>query len=143
MCTEEIRELPAAVEGLRSTGFFIAGFGPAVDYLVFPAALALSPLSRRLAGRVLWWGLRAFEREREYAIVVLEGRSRAGASIHYRVSHSDGYLLTAAPAVATLLQMRDAPRAGVWTQASFVEPGRFFADLDRLGVRVEPTVHAR
>jgi hypothetical protein len=143
MCLEEIRELPGSIEGLRGTGFFIAGFGPAVDYLVLPASAALGRIAPRLAARVLWWGLKAFEREREYAILVLDGLSGAGAPVHCRVSHQNPYTLTAAPAVATLLQMLDAPRAGVWTQAARVEPVRFFEDLERLGVRVEWSEAAR
>ena len=60
------------------------------------------------------------------------------------VSHDDPYILTAAPAVACLLQVFDGAirKPGLWRQATLVEPVRFFTDLATLGVHVSVTSSA-
>ena len=57
------------------------------------------------------------------------------------IFHADSYVLTAAPAVACLLQYLDGSlqKPGLWRQATLVEPVRFFEDLARMGVRVNVT----
>jgi saccharopine dehydrogenase (NAD+, L-lysine-forming) len=54
------------------------------------------------------------------------------------VAHADGYVLTAAPMVACLLQMLDgsAREPGLHLQALLVEPARFLQDLQTMGVEV-------
>ena len=107
-----------------------------VDYGVFPLVIAVGKASKRGAARLLWWGLRRFDSEREFAEVVLEAESLDGKQVGFRVSHPDAYLLTAAPAVVTVRQLMRTPRPGVWTQAEFVAPGPFFESLAQMGVEV-------
>lgn len=140
MCMEEIRELPAAIPGLRDAGFFIAGFGPLVDYAVMPAAFALAKASRALVGpasRLFSWGLDRFGSGGRGVVVLLEAESADGARVRLRLTHTDPYVFTAAPVVAAMLQYLDGRRpAGLRTQAAYVEPARFLSDLEGLGIGV-------
>jgi saccharopine dehydrogenase (NAD+, L-lysine-forming) len=62
-------------------------------------------------------------------------------TVSIRVSHDDGYDLTAIPIAACVEQLLDgARRPGVFTQAAFVEPRAFLRRLEVLGVTVETTV---
>jgi len=136
MCLEEIREL-ADSRTVASTGFFIAGFGPAVDYGVLPLCVGLAKLRRSWATALLGWGLRRFASVEHHGVLVLVAqRASDGEPVRMRVWHDDPYVLTAAPAVATIRQMASDPRPGVWTQAAFVEPVRFFEDVNQMGVAV-------
>ena len=137
MLLEEMRELAEAGR-VTSTGFFIAGFGPILDYGVLPLSMALSKIYREAARGLLWWGLRHFASRPETAVVQLEAeREGNGDPVRLRVSHPDPYYLTAAPVVSTIHQMLREPRAGVWTQGSFVEPEPFFESLRGMGVSVD------
>ena len=137
MCLEEVRELVEDFPELRSAGFFIAGFGPWVDYGVLPLGLALGSLHVRAASRLIWWGLRRFASSEGCAALMLHGMTRDGRQINLRVSHRDAYALTAIPAAATVRQLLAAPRPGVWTQAAFVQPRPFFESMQELGVSIE------
>ena len=52
------------------------------------------------------------------------------------ISHPDGYLFTAIPVAACLLQYLDGSidRPGLWMQALVVEPTRFMTDMQRMGI---------
>ena len=137
MCLEEIREL-VRQEKATSMGFFIAGFGPLVDYGVFPLSMGLAKVSRRWASWVMHRGLEWFASAPDTAVLVLEAESAsAGKPIRLRVAHADPYFLTAAAAVAAIRQMVAEPIPGVWTQAGFVSPAPFFGSLQALGVDVD------
>ena len=60
------------------------------------------------------------------------------AGLRITVYHPDGYVLTAAPMAACLLQMLDgsARRPGLHFQAMLAEPGRLLEDLRKMGVEV-------
>jgi saccharopine dehydrogenase (NAD+, L-lysine-forming) len=54
------------------------------------------------------------------------------------LSHEDGYLLTAVPVVACLLQYLKSTirQPGLWFQANIVEPKEFLEDMKRMGIQV-------
>ena len=165
MYLEELRRLPRLIPGLRSCGFYVAGFNRVVDYALMPLGMAAMKVAPNHLGppyaRLLAWGLRTFQ-EAPYAVVwqvEADGTARAdvaddggmssgggaaaagdGRPLHVRLRliHEDGYFLTAAAAAACLLQYLDGSvRApGLHLQALVVEPGRFLDDLRHLGVSV-------
>jgi saccharopine dehydrogenase (NAD+, L-lysine-forming) len=53
--------------------------------------------------------------------------------------HEDGYMFTAIPVVACLLQYLDGAikKPGLWTQANIVEPDRLMRDMERMGIEVK------
>ena len=142
MFLEEFRTLPEFIPSLKETGFYSAGFGGIVDYVVIPLAfllLAIAPnRSRKLIARLTEWGLKHTTRPPFGAVLQMKAQG-SGQSLVMRVFHEDSYVITAAPAVACLLQYLDGSlqKPGLWRQATLVEPIRFFEDLARLGVQIE------
>jgi saccharopine dehydrogenase (NAD+, L-lysine-forming) len=111
MMLEEMRALPEMLPSLQETGFYIAGFNWFVDWILFPASIAAARLGpgsmTRRAGRTLFWGLDRFSKP-PFGIVL---QMKAGGkqedvwrNMMVRVSHEDGYFLTAAPTVACIMQ---------------------------------------
>jgi saccharopine dehydrogenase (NAD+, L-lysine-forming) len=143
LCMEEIRELPGALPTLRDVGFFIAGFGPFIDYAIMPLAFALASMSKKLvdpAAHLLASGLERFGSGERGVALVLEAEYDDGSRLRLHVRHPDAYVITAAPAVAAILQYLDGRRpVGLHTQAALVEPVRFLADLAGLGIAVSQT----
>jgi NAD(P)-dependent dehydrogenase (short-subunit alcohol dehydrogenase family) len=146
MFLEELRPLPDLIPGLEETGFFVGGFNWFVDWVLMPVGMALMAVSPqaggRAFGRMLLWGLRTFSAPPYGTLLMLEAHGvAAGAEEAMRVTvfHPDGYLLTAAPMTACLLQMLDgsARRAGLHLQALAVDPQRMLDDLRRMGVQVD------
>ena len=144
MFLEEFRPLPEMIPSLKETGFFSSGFGGIVDYVLMPVSFGLLRLfphrSRNWIARLLEWGLKNTTRPPYGAVLRMAARGQ-GQALVMTVSHDDPYVLTAAPAVACLLQVLDGTmrHPGLWRQATLVEPVRFFADLASLGVTVNVT----
>ena len=136
MLMEEIHEV-VQTESLQSTGFYIAGFGTFIDYVIIPLSLVLSKINRKLSRNLLWWGLRRHASRPSFALVQLDGEREDGTPVKMTVAHDDPYYATAAPVVATILQALANPKPGVWTQAAFVETDAFFDSLQQMGLKVE------
>lgn len=153
MPLDEMEALPALVPGLRRTGFFIAGFGPVMDYIVSPAVMALARMPRQVGlGAAAWLlqkSLATFGRAAPpYAITIVlraEGtRDGQPATATMTLRYHDAYHVTAVPVVACWRQLAEggARRAGVWHQGCLVEPEAFFQDLQANGLHVESTAGA-
>jgi hypothetical protein len=121
---------------------YSAGFGGVVDYLIVPLAfilLAIAPnRSRKLIARLMEWGLKQTTRPPYGAALQMKAQEE-DRSLVMTIFHEDSYVLTAALAVACLLQYLDGSlqKPGLWRQATLVEPIRFFEDLARFGVQVK------
>ncbi len=148
MFLEELRPLPDLIPGLEETGFFVGGFNWVVDWLILPVAMGWLKVSPHRGlqpvSRLLLWGLKRFTRPPYGTLLQLEAQgTKAGERRNMTVSvyHPDGYVLTAAPMVACLLQVLDgtARRAGLHFQALLVDPDRLLADLQRMGIEVQVT----
>jgi saccharopine dehydrogenase (NAD+, L-lysine-forming) len=140
----EMHELTRALPGLREAGFYVGGFNPVVDYAVIPLAMAGMRISPgRLGpplGRLMKWGLIRFARPPYGTILQLDGNAPGQPpGTLMRISHPDAYVVTAAPTVATAIQILDgtARQPGAHTQALLVEPARFFADQAAMGLTVQ------
>ena len=113
------------------------------------AALKVAPnVVGRPYARLLTWALRTFGRPPYGTIwqVEAEGKAAGGSATAgrwtragLRLSHADGYWLTAATAAACLMQYLDGSLRipGVHLQTLAVEPSRLLRDLQRMGVRLE------
>ena len=145
MFLEEFRPLPEFIPSLKEKGFYSAGFGGIVDYLVVPLAfllLAIAPnRSRKLIAWLVEWGLKKTTRPPFGAVLQMKAQG-TGCSLVMTIFHEDSYVITAAPVVACLLQYLDGSiqKPGLWRQATLVEPVRFFEDLARLGVQVKKEI---
>ena len=145
MFLEELRPLPASIPSLVETGFFVGGFNWFVDWILLPVIMGVLQIAPHrgapAAGRLLLWGLKRFTPPPYGTLLRLEAQgSTAGVESRLVVTvfHPDGYLLTAAPMAACLMQLLDgsARRPGLHYQAWVVEPKRFLDDLQTMGVEV-------
>jgi len=150
----ELGELPSALknkDSLNELGAYIAGFNFVTIFLVMPICMLLCWLFPKLALKpmsgLFAWSLRQFTSPPFGAVLALDARTGSDdgdTGMHWsiRIAHSDPYLFTAVPAVACVLQLLDGDcsstnnRAGWYRQGLFVEPKRFLADLERLGLDV-------
>jgi saccharopine dehydrogenase (NAD+, L-lysine-forming) len=145
MYLEELAPLPELLPGLEEAGFFVGGFNWFVDWILMPIGMAwlwVAPGGGKAFGRVLEWGLRRFSAPPYGTLLKLEARGRrrgVEAALTATVYHADGYVLTAAPMAACLLQVLDgsARKPGLHLQALLAEPRRMLADLQMMGVEVE------
>ena len=145
MFLEEMRSLPERYPSLRETGFFVGGFNNFVDWFILPSGMLAMRLWPERAARPLarWlrWGLNTFSHPPYGTLLKLEARgiqSGRAKSMEVILYHPDGYLFTAIPVAACLIQYLDGSirKPGLWTQANLVEPGRLVADMQQMGIEV-------
>ena len=146
MFLEEMRSLPEIIPTLTETGFFVGGFNTFVDWVILPLAMVCLNIWPRRAikpvARMMKWGLIKFSKPPYGMVLKIEASgSIAGKtqSLEIALTHEDGYLFTAIPVVACLLQYLDGRirKPGLWTQANLVEPDRFFHDMQRMGIEIQ------
>ena len=145
MMLEEMRSLPDSIPSLRETGFFVGGFNWFTDWVAMPlgmVALKLAPQQAlQPASRLLGWSLKTGSRPPYGTVLQLEAsgqRQGQPATLRVRLAHADGYVLTAVPVVACLLQYLDGACSapGLWLEAQVVEPVRLLHDMERMGIAV-------
>jgi saccharopine dehydrogenase (NAD+, L-lysine-forming) len=145
MMLEEMRALPEMLPTLQETGFYVAGFHWFVDWLLFPASIAAARLGSgsmtRRAGRTLFWGLDKFSKPPFGIVLQMKAGGKQGdvwRHLVVRVSHEDGYFLTAAPTVACIMQYLEgkASAPGLHFMAHIMEPEQMLRDIEKMGVRV-------
>jgi saccharopine dehydrogenase (NAD+, L-lysine-forming) len=140
----ELRSMPA--ERLRSerAGAYMASVHPIIDLAgLLCAMLRLDRSERgiRLGARMIAWSTRRFAKPPLATIIKMEAIGTKEARTHRMVvslEHEDGYVATAIPVVAALLQMLDgsARRPGVHVMGHIVDPGRHLEDMERMGMKV-------
>ena len=142
----EMVDLPQQYRSLQRCGFYITGFSPAMDYLALPLVMAMAkvPALTRVNIRFTRWAMAHLASSRPPYRLVLKchatGRSEGTpSSVLVQVQAEDSYLLTAAPVVACVNQLRrgNARRVGLHYQGQIMDPEACFADLERLGVDVQ------
>jgi saccharopine dehydrogenase (NAD+, L-lysine-forming) len=147
MYMKELELLPEQLPDLRTCGFYVSGFNPVVDTTVLPLGMAVMRYTPDLLGkpysRLLAWSLRRFGTPPYGTVfqVEAEGEARAGGALQagLRVTHPDGYRLTAAAAAACLLQWQDGSlrEPGLHLQALAADPARLLRDLHAMGAGIE------
>lgn len=146
MGMDEIRLLPRFIPTLKNTGFYIAGFGRIIDWGILPLsllALNLFPHAAKHVARFFVWGLKSFGPDNEWSILHCKGDGDHG-SIDIAASYPDAYGFTALPVIACLKQYAETPhRAGLWQQALFVDPSRFWKDLQLMGAKMTFSINAK
>lgn len=143
MFFEEMSALPELYPSIRHTGAYIAGFNWFADWIVSPLVFATLKLFPRLAltpmAKLMFWSWKTFSKPPYGTVLKLEAsgeKDNQQKSVAVRLSHEDGYLFTAIPVAACLLQYLDGSirKPGLWYMGSIVEPERLMGDMERMGV---------
>ena len=146
MFLEEMRSIPEYYPTLKETGFFVGGFNWFVDWLVMPLGMVILRLwpqgALKPLGKLMMWGLNKFSRPPYGTLLKVEAegiKDGQAKAIDVVLSHPDGYLFTAIPVAACLLQYLDGSirKPGLWTQANLVEPNRLMIDMQRMGIALQ------
>jgi saccharopine dehydrogenase-like NADP-dependent oxidoreductase len=145
MMLEEMRALPQSFPTLREMGFFVGGFNPVTDWVVMPlmmVGLKIMPRASKPVERLLVWSLQKFSRPPYGTRLKLEAEGEKDgqhATFEMLLSHADGYVFTAVPVVATVLQWLDGSirKPGLFTQGELAQPERLLSDMKHMGITVK------
>jgi saccharopine dehydrogenase (NAD+, L-lysine-forming) len=146
MYMRELELLPGLLPSLRECGFYVAGFNRVSDatmMLGLPLMKVAPDTLGKAYARLFAWTLRRFSKPPYGTVfqVEAEGEGLAGEPLdaRLRVTHQDGYWLTAAAAAACLLQWQDGSlrEPGLHRQALAADPARMLRDLHRMGAGIE------
>lgn len=140
---EEMKILPK-LYNLKQTGVYVAGLGWFIDFFVFPLIMLFGKikrgLGRKVFARLMLLGGK-FSRP-PYGVVFkleAEGLIKGKQSkVTITSSHSDGYIFTAIPAVACLLQYLDGSinKPGLHLMGHISETERLFKDMKEMGIKI-------
>ncbi len=142
MFLEEFKVLSKQLPHLKETGFFISGFNPFLDNWLLPIIfLGVRVVPRKWCEpffHLFKWGSK-FTKPPYGVKLVCECtgiKNTQPVTVRLEITEADEYLLTAAPAAACVLQLIDGNVRvpGLWHQSNVVEPIRFLADMDKMGV---------
>jgi saccharopine dehydrogenase-like NADP-dependent oxidoreductase len=145
MMLEEMRAIPDLFPSIREAGFYIGGFNWFVDWLVLPLAmlaLRISPDGAvKPVSRLMDWGLKAFSRPPFGVILKVEAKGEKkgqDTEVSIWLSHQDGYMFTAIPVVACMLQYLEGRirKPGLWMMGHLVDPDRLVLDMQRMGINM-------
>jgi len=146
MFLEEMRALPEMFPSLQETGFFVGGFNWFTDWLVMPLAMVVNKAwpqgGLKPMAKLMQWGLKTFSRPPFGILLKVEAQGATNGQakkLAVTLYHPDGYLFTAIPVAACLLQYLDGMgrKPGLWTQAHLVEPVRLMQDMQRMGIDIQ------
>ena len=146
MMLEEMRALPDMFPSLKETGFFVGSFNWFVDWLAMPIAMLAIKLWPQKAARPMarWmhWGLNTFSKPPYGTLLKVEAsgeKDGKAKTMEVIISHPDGYLFTAIPVAACLLQYLDGSidKPGLWVQANIVDPARLMKDMQHMGITMQ------
>ena len=146
MYLHELRQLPEFFPTLKNTGFFVGGFNPVTDYFVMPLALVMVKLFPKSAGKPMGklfeWSVKKYSKPPFQTQIILKAEGMKGGvpvASRVKIVHEDGYVLTAVPTVACLLQYLDGTikQPGLHYHANVMEPVRAFDDMKRMGITIE------
>lgn len=145
MTLEEMRLIPEIFPLMEETGFYIAGFNWFADWLVFPLTIVALRLWAERAvkpmGRLMFWGLKTFSSPPYYTVTKVDASGKKDGKakeIEVFLYHKDGYMFTAIPVTACLLQYLEGSinKPGLWMMGHLVDPNRLMKDMERMGVEV-------
>jgi len=146
MFFEELRDLPNQIPSLKNTGFYIAGFGWFVDYVIMPIVMLMMKLFPNIMakpmGNLFAWAWKFSAKPPYYTMLKLEAKGKTNGkatSYNLTLSHDDGYDFTAIPVVACLLQYLDGTikNPGLHWMGQLVEPVRLLDDMEKMGIQAE------
>jgi short subunit dehydrogenase-like uncharacterized protein len=146
MMLEEMRSLPDMYPTLQETGFYVGSFNWFVDWVIMPVALVAMKLfphfAKKPMARWMHWGLNTFSKPPYGTMLKVEARGEKEGrlkTMNITIAHPDGYMFTAIPVAACLLQYLDGliTTPGLWLQAHIVEPTRFMSDMQHMGISVQ------
>lgn len=146
MMLEEMRALPEIYPTLTGTGFYVGSFNWFTDWVIMPISMIAMRMAPRAAlkpsARWMHWGLKTFSKPPYGTMLQVEASGRKDGKpkmVTMTISHPDGYMFTAIPVAACILQYLDGTidKPGIWLQALVVEPNRFMEDMQRLGIRMK------